>query len=81
MNIAIIEWGTWKCAKDPKHAEARAKDTGARAARGASEAVRDAEIVILAVPYAAVDGGGKPSWLPGQDDSDTGEHEVELPAR
>src|SRR2546428_6088038 len=42
-------------AKDPSHAQAKAKDTGARAAASPAEAVRDAEIVILAVPSAAVD--------------------------
>src|SRR5438132_1641331 len=42
-------------AKDPSHAEAKAKDTGARAAASAAEAVKDAEIVILAIPSAAVD--------------------------
>lgn len=42
-------------AKDPAHAEAKAKDTGARAVRSAVEAVKEAEIVILAVPYSAVD--------------------------
>lgn len=42
-------------AKDPSHAEAKAKDTGARAVASAADAVKDAEIVILAVPSAAVD--------------------------
>ena len=42
-------------AKDPSHAEAKAKDAGARAAASPSEAVRDADIVILAVPSAALD--------------------------
>ena len=42
-------------AKDPTHAEAKAKESGARAARSPADAVKDAEVVILAVPYAAVD--------------------------
>ena len=42
-------------AKDPAHAEAKAKDTGARAVRSVVEATKGAEVVILAVPYAAVD--------------------------
>ena len=42
-------------AKDPTHAEAKAKEIGARAARSPADAVKDAEVVILAVPYAAVD--------------------------
>ncbi len=42
-------------AKDPAHAEAKAKDTGARAVRSAVEATKGAEVVILAVPYAAID--------------------------
>jgi predicted dinucleotide-binding enzyme len=42
-------------AKEPAHAGAKAKDTGARAVRNAVEAVKEAEVVILAVPYAAVD--------------------------
>ena len=71
MNIAIIGSGNVGGAlakgsvkaghtvtltsKDPAHAEAKAKDTGARAVRSATEAVKGAEIVILAVPYSAVD--------------------------
>lgn len=71
MNIAIIGSGNVGGAlakgsvkaghtvtltsKDPAHAEAKAKDTGARAVRSAQEAVKGAEIVILAVPYSAVD--------------------------
>lgn len=42
-------------AKDPSHAQAKAKDTGARAAASAVEAVRDADVIILAVPSAALD--------------------------
>ena len=42
-------------AKDPAHAEAKAKDTGARAVRSAVEATKGAEVVILAVPYSAID--------------------------
>ena len=42
-------------AKDPAHAEAKAKDTGARAVRSAVEAAKGAEVIILAVPYSAVD--------------------------
>jgi predicted dinucleotide-binding enzyme len=42
-------------AKDPSHAEAKAKEVGARAAKTPADAVRDADIVILAVPNAAVD--------------------------
>lgn len=42
-------------AKDPSHAEAKARELGCRAASTNAEAVKDAEIVILAVPYAAVD--------------------------
>ena len=42
-------------AKDPAHAEAKAKETGARAARSALQAAKEAEVVILAVPCAAVD--------------------------
>jgi len=71
MNIAIIGAGNVGgalatssmraghkvtiAAKDPAHAEAKAKDAGARAARSNAEAIRDAEIVILAVPAGAVD--------------------------
>src|SRR5439155_15739822 len=71
MNIAIIGAGNVGgalatssmraghkvtiAAKDPAHAEAKAKDAGARAARSNAEAIRDAEIVILAVPADAVD--------------------------
>jgi len=42
-------------AKDPAHADAKAKETGARAVESAAYAVRDADVVILAVPYSAVD--------------------------
>lgn len=42
-------------AKHAEHAEAKAKDTGARSASSAKDAVREAEVVILAVPNAAVD--------------------------
>jgi predicted dinucleotide-binding enzyme len=71
MNIAIIGSGNVGGAlakssvkaghtvtltsKNPTHAEAKAKDTGARAVRSATEAVKGADIVILAVPYSAVD--------------------------
>jgi NADPH-dependent F420 reductase len=71
MNIAIVGSGnvggalaksTVKAghtvtlsAKDPSHAEAKAKETGARAAKSAGDAVKQADVVILAVPYAAVD--------------------------
>lgn len=71
MNIAIIGAGNvggalaassvraghnvTVSAKDPAHADAKAKETGARAVRSASDAVQAADIVILAVPYAAVD--------------------------
>jgi len=71
MNIAIIGSGNVGGAlakssvkaghtvtltsKDPAHAEAKAKDTGARAVRSAQEAVKGAEVVILAIPYTAVD--------------------------
>ena len=71
MNIAIIGSGNvggalarssvraghkvTLSARDPSHAEAKAKETGARAARSPAEAVKDAEVVILAVPYVAVD--------------------------
>src|SRR3989442_4023030 len=71
MNIAIIGAGNvggalakssvraghsvTLSAKDPAHAEAKAKDTGARAVRSAVEAAKGAEVIILAVPYSAVD--------------------------
>jgi predicted dinucleotide-binding enzyme len=71
MNIAIIGSGNvggalakssvraghtvTLSAKDPTHAEAKAKETGARAAKTATEAVTGSEIVILAVPSAAID--------------------------
>src|SRR5947207_12693797 len=71
MNIAIIGAGNvggalatssvraghkvTLSAKDPAHADAKAKETGARAVRSAADAVDAAEVVILAVPYAAVD--------------------------
>jgi NADPH-dependent F420 reductase len=41
--------------KNPAHADAKAKETGARAVHHASDAVKGADVVILAVPYAAVD--------------------------
>jgi 8-hydroxy-5-deazaflavin:NADPH oxidoreductase len=51
-------------ATEPEHATRLAKETGSRAARTNAEAVSDAELVILAVPYDAVEGilrelGGK----------------------
>lgn len=71
MNIAIIGAGNvggalasssvraghtvTLSAKDPAHADAKAKETGARAVESAADAVRDADVVILAVPYPAVD--------------------------
>jgi len=71
MNIAIIGAGNvggalatssvraghkvTLSAKDPAHADAKAKETGARAVRSAADAVNTADVVILAVPYAAVD--------------------------
>jgi predicted dinucleotide-binding enzyme len=71
MNIAIIGAGNvggalaassvraghtvTLSAKDPAHANAKAKQTGARAVDSAAEAVKAAGVVILAVPYAAVD--------------------------
>jgi predicted dinucleotide-binding enzyme len=42
-------------AKNQEHADAKAKETGARAVRDGVAAVKDADVVILAVPYAAVD--------------------------
>ncbi len=42
-------------AHDPSHAEGAAKATQARAARSSKEAVKDAELVVLAVPANAVD--------------------------
>ncbi len=71
MNIAIIGAGNvggalagssvraghkvTLSAKDPAHADAKAKETGARAMHSVSDAVKAADVVILAVPYAAVD--------------------------
>ena len=71
MNIAIIGAGNvggalagssvraghtvTLSAKDPAHADAKAKETGARAVRSAADAVKAADVVILAVPYPAVD--------------------------
>ena len=71
MNIAIIGAGNvggalaastvraghkvTLSAKNPAHADAKAKETGARAVRSATDAVTAADVVILAVPYAAVD--------------------------
>src|SRR5688500_15361231 len=51
-------------ATEAEHAVKLAKETGAKAARSNAEAVSDAEMVILAVPYDAVEGilrelGGK----------------------
>ena len=42
-------------ATDPEHAQAAAEATGARAAASNAEAVRGADVVILAVPNTAVD--------------------------
>jgi 8-hydroxy-5-deazaflavin:NADPH oxidoreductase len=42
-------------AAHPEHAQAAAEATGARAARTNGEAIEGAEIVILAVPYAALE--------------------------
>lgn len=42
-------------AKHPEHAQATAETTGARAAESNREAVENSDIVILAVPYAAVE--------------------------
>ena len=71
MNIAIIGAGNvggalakssvraghkvTLTAKDPAHAEAKAKETGARAVARAADAVKSADVIILAVPYGAVD--------------------------
>jgi len=71
MNIAIIGAGNvggalakssvraghkvMLTAKDPAHAEAKAKETGARAVARAADAVKSADVIILAVPYGAVD--------------------------
>ena len=71
MNIAIIGAGNvggalakssvraghavTLSAKDPAHAEAKAKETGARAVSKTADAVKAADVVILAVPFAAVD--------------------------
>src|SRR5437763_711861 len=41
---------------DPQQAQAAAQATGARAARSNREAIDGAQIVILAVPYNAVEG-------------------------
>ena len=43
-------------ATDTEHAAKVAKEAGAKSARTNAEAVADAELVILAVPYDAVDG-------------------------
>jgi predicted dinucleotide-binding enzyme len=40
---------------DPREAQALAQATGARAAGSVTESLRDAEAVVLAVPYAAVE--------------------------
>lgn len=40
-------------AKDPSHAKAKADAAGARAATSNRDAVKDAEVVILALPYTA----------------------------
>lgn len=42
-------------ASNPEHATAAAAETGARAAASNQEAVQSAEVVVLAVPYPAVD--------------------------
>jgi predicted dinucleotide-binding enzyme len=42
-------------AADPEHAERLARDTGAHAAGSNRDAVAGADVVILAVPYAAID--------------------------
>jgi len=71
MNIAIIGAGNvggalakssvraghtvTLSAKDPSHAEAKAKETGARAVSKTVDAVNAADVVILAVPFTAVD--------------------------
>src|SRR3989442_9054921 len=71
MNIAIIGAGNvggalakssvraghtvTLSAKDPAHAEAKAKETGARAVSKIADAVKAADVVILAVPFTAVD--------------------------
>ena len=41
--------------KDPSHAEAKATETGARAVPNVREALKGAEIIVLAIPYAALD--------------------------
>lgn len=41
--------------RDPKHAEDAAKATGARATATSAEAVSDADLVVLAVPYTATE--------------------------
>ena|SRR5688572_29230505 len=43
-------------AEDPEHAATVAKEVGARGARSNQEAVADAEVVILAVPFEAIAG-------------------------
>ena len=71
MNIAIIGAGNvggalakssvraghtvTLSAKDPSHAEAKAKETGARAVSKTADAVNAADVVTLAVPFTAVD--------------------------
>ena len=71
MNIAIIGAGNvggalakssvraghtvTLSAKDPAHAEAKAEETGARAVANTADAVKAADVVILAVPFTAVD--------------------------
>ncbi len=42
-------------AKDPSHADAAASATGAKAARSSAEAVKDSDLVVLAVPADKVD--------------------------
>src|SRR5438105_13812588 len=42
-------------ASDPAHAEEAARVTKARAAKSSSEAIQDAELVVLAVPANKVD--------------------------
>jgi predicted dinucleotide-binding enzyme len=71
MNVAIIGAGNVGAAlatssvraghkvtvsaKDPAHADAKAKAAGARSASSSAEAIRDADLVVLAVPAGAVD--------------------------
>ena len=41
--------------RDPSHAEAKATETGARAVANVRDALKDADLVILAIPYSALD--------------------------